>query len=67
MTFLIQVFISSIVMLLVLYLILPDMNFWIREGFVSRMVSIVLICLAGALSYAAALLCTGFRYQQLVR
>ena len=66
-SFLLQVSISSLVMLLVLYLILPDMAYWISEGFVSRMVTIVLICFAGAVSYAAVLLCTGFRYQQLVR
>ncbi|MFL3656370.1 MAG: murein biosynthesis integral membrane protein MurJ, partial [Halioglobus sp.] len=66
-SFLMQVSTASLVMLLVLYLILPEMAYWLSEGFVSRMVTIVLICLAGAVSYAAVLLCTGFRYQQLVR
>ena len=66
-SFLLQVSISSLVMLLVLYLILPGMDFWFSEGFFSRMVTIVLICFAGAVSYAAALFCTGFRYQQLIR
>ncbi|MGV0034593.1 MAG: murein biosynthesis integral membrane protein MurJ [Candidatus Azotimanducaceae bacterium WSBS_2022_MAG_OTU7] len=66
MLFLLQISFSSLVMLLVLYLVLPEMSFWISEGFVLRIVTIVLICLAGAVSYAAALLCTGFRYQQLV-
>ena len=65
--FLLQVSIASLAMLLLLWLILPDMSYWISEGFVSRMVTIVLICLAGAVSYAAVLLCTGFRYQQMVR
>ena len=65
--FLIQVSTASLVMLLVLYLILPEMAYWFSEGFVSRMITIVLICLAGAVSYAAVLLCTGFRYQRLVR
>ena len=66
-SFLLQVSISSLVMLLVLYLILPGMDFWFSEGFFSRMVTIVLICFAGAVSYGAALFCTGFRYQQLIR
>ena len=66
-SFLMQVSTASLVMLLVLYLTLPEMAYWLSEGFVSRMVTIVLICLAGAVSYAAVLLCTGFRYQQLVR
>jgi putative peptidoglycan lipid II flippase len=66
-SFLIQVSTASLVMLLVLYLILPEMAYWLSEGFVSRIVTIVLICFAGAVSYAAVLLCTGFRYQQLVR
>jgi len=65
--FLLRVSIASLAMLLLLWLILPDMSYWISEGFVSRMVTIVLICLAGAVSYAAVLLCTGFRYQQMVR
>jgi putative peptidoglycan lipid II flippase len=65
--FLIQVSTASLVMLLVLYLILPEMDYWLSEGFVSRMITIVLICLAGAVSYAAVLLSTGFSYQQLVR
>jgi peptidoglycan biosynthesis protein MviN/MurJ (putative lipid II flippase) len=65
--FLIQVSTASLVMLLVLYLILPEMVYWLSEGFVSRIVTIVLICFAGAVSYAAVLLFTGFRYQQLVR
>ena len=66
-SFLIQVSTASLVMLLVLYLILPEMAYWLSEGFVSRIVTIVLICFAGAVSYVAVLLCTGFRYQQLVR
>ena len=66
-SFLLQVSISSLVMLLVLYLMLPGMDFWFSEGFFSRMVTIVLICFAGAVSYAAVLFCTGFRYQQLIR
>jgi len=66
-SFLLQVSISSLVMLLVLYLILPGMGFWFSEGFFSRMVTIVLICFAGAVSYAAVLFPTGFRYQQLIR
>ena len=66
-SFLMQVSTASLVMLLVLFLGLPEMAYWLSEGFVSRIVTIVLICLSGAVTYAAVLLLTGFRYQQLVR
>jgi putative peptidoglycan lipid II flippase len=66
-SFLMRVFISSLVMLLVLHVMLPDMAYWLSEGFVLRTVTMVLICFAGAVSYGSVLLCTGFRYQQMVR
>ena len=67
MFFLTKVSGASLFMLLVLYMILPDLSFWFTESFFLRITTISLVCLSGALSYLAVLFCFGIRFKELVR
>ena len=67
MFFLTKVSGASLFMLLVLYMILPDLSFWFTESFFLRITTISLVCLSGALSYLAVLFFFGIRFKELVR
>lgn len=65
-----QIGVGLIVMLVVLYWLLELLggpSAWFAMSFAIRLTYVVLICIAGALSYAAALVLAGVRPHQLVR
>ena len=62
-----QALFANLLMLLVLYLITPAMNMWFAFGLVERIAIMLLICLAGALTYAACLRVTGVKVGQFIR
>lgn len=64
---LMQVFFATLTMGLMLHWLVPDMSFWLREGFAVRLGYMLLICVGGAVFYAAALFVTGIKLRQLVR
>lgn len=65
--FLAQVIFSASAMFVCLYLIVPEMSFWLSEGFLVRLAYMLSICGAGAAVYALMLLVTGVRFKELVR
>lgn len=65
--FLGRVLVAAFVMWLCVIYLLPDLSFWLSESFINRLVYMLLICVAGALSYAATLLLSGLRIRELVR
>ena len=64
---LMQVFFALLTMGLMLHWLVPDMSFWLGEGFAVRLGYMLLICAGGAVIYAAALFVTGINLRQLVR
>ncbi len=65
--FLARVGLATLVMYGFLWLVLPPMETWLAEEFFLRLGYMLLICMAGALIYAAALTLVGVRFRQLVR
>ena len=65
--FLVQVSLAVALMAMALHYLVPEMTFWFSEGFFVRLGYMLLICLAGALIYAAALMVLGLNLKQLVR
>ena len=65
--YLIQIVFAAMVMTGSLYLVLPPMETWFADGFFVRLGRMLLICLIGALTYAAALFVSGVRPAQFVR
>ena len=65
--FMIKAFFAAIVMSITLYYLVPDMSFWLSKGFLLRLGCMVLICLSGALTYAAVLMLLGINVKQLAR
>ncbi len=65
--FLMQITFAVAVMVVCLTLIMPSMDLWLTEGLFIRLGYMILICLAGAVTYSAALLLTGVNIRQLVR
>ena len=62
-----QVGIALVFMGLVLHLLVPAIHFWLSEGFFVRIVCMLLICVAGGVTYAASLFLLGLKVKQLVR
>ena len=62
-----QVGIALVFMGLVLHLLVPAIHFWLSEGFFVRIVCMLLICLAGGVTYATSLFLLGLKVKQLVR
>ncbi len=62
-----QVLFGVVVMSLGLLWLLPSMSFWFTEDFVTRLLTMLLICVAGAVIYATSLVVTGVNLKQLVR
>lgn len=65
--FMIKVFFAATLMSIVLYYLVPDMNFWFGEGFFRRIAYMVLICLMGGIAYTVALVLLGINLKQLAR
>lgn len=65
--FLAQISFASACLVAGLYLLLPAMETWFADEFLLRLGRMLLICLAGGLIYAAALLLVGIRPSQMVR
>ncbi|MBT4162498.1 MAG: murein biosynthesis integral membrane protein MurJ [Gammaproteobacteria bacterium] len=65
--FLLQVTFASMVMAACLFYFVPEMTLWLGEDFLIRLAYMLLICVLGALIYAAALIMTGVNLRQLVR
>ncbi len=62
-----QVLVAGLVMFGALYLMTPDIEAWFFYGMAERFGLMLLICVAGALTYVAALFLAGVRIQQLIR
>lgn len=62
-----QIIFANLVMLGVLLVINPAMASWFEFDFLTRFAVMILVCLAGAMSYGASLWVTGFRYRLLLR
>ena len=67
MRFMLQVFVASAAMLAVLIWLMPPLDYWLAEAFFPRLGMMLLICAAGAVGYATALLLVGIRFRELVR
>nr|MCS5572755.1 hypothetical protein [Pseudomonadales bacterium] len=65
--FLVQVSLAVALMAMALHYLVPEMTVWFSEGFFVRLGYMLLICLAGALIYTAALMVMGLNPKQLVR
>ena len=65
--FMAQVVFSVAIMTGGLYFLAPGMEFWLQQDFFVRLIYMLLICCAGAVIYAAALLLTGVKFRELVR
>lgn len=65
--FAMQVLFANLVMVSVLYFINPQQLQWLEFEFWARFVIMILICLAGAIAYAASLWITGFRFRLMIR
>ena len=64
---LIKVLISALCMGICLYLITPDLEWWLSRDFLPRLAVMLLICTAGAITYGLALLVLGINMRRLVR
>ena len=64
---LIKVLISVLCMGICLYLITPDLEWWLGRTFLPRLATMLLICTAGAITYALALFVLGINMRRLVR
>lgn len=62
-----QVGVAVIIMCAALYWLMPPMAFWFEQEFMLRLGVMLLICIAGAVIYAASLMVTGVNLKQLVR
>lgn len=65
--FMAQVTFSVAIMLGGLYFLVPELSFWLQQGFLVRITYMLLICAAGAVIYCAALLLSGIRFREFVR
>ena len=65
--FLARLIFANICMVAVLYAISPDHHAWFAFGFWERLGVMLLICGAGAVTYAASLLLVGYRVKETVR
>jgi putative peptidoglycan lipid II flippase len=65
--FMAQVSFSVAIMLGALYFLVPGMDFWLQQGFFIRLMYMLLICTAGAVIYASALLLSGVNFRELAR
>ena len=65
--FLVQVGFAGLAMLLGLHFLVPGMETWLADDFFLRLGRMLLICLAGSVIYAAALLLSGVNLRELVR
>lgn len=66
-TFLAQITVALVAMYVCLYFLVPPIEVWLAEGLLIRLSYMLLICLAGAVIYAAVLYITGLRPKHLVR
>ena len=66
-TYLAQVFAASGLMLGALILVVPGIDWWLQREFFSRLFWMLLICVAGAVIYAASLFLLGINVRKLVR
>ena len=64
---LVQVLVGVLVMSIALYYFVPPMSLWFSENFFIRLAYMLLICVSGAVIYAAGLMATGLNLRQLVR
>jgi putative peptidoglycan lipid II flippase len=62
-----QVLIANSVMCVVLFLLVPEQSTWLVMAFWERLGVTLLICVAGAGTYGAALRLLGFNFKQLIR
>jgi putative peptidoglycan lipid II flippase len=62
-----QVLIANSVMCALLILLVPEQSTWLVMAFWQRLGVTLLICVAGAGTYAAALRLMGFNFKQLIR
>ena len=67
MRFLVQVGFAGAAMLLGLHFLMPGLETWLADDFFLRLGRMLLICLAGSVIYAAALLLSGVNLRELVR
>jgi putative peptidoglycan lipid II flippase len=65
--FSLQVLVGNIVMCVALILMVPEQSSWLVMAFWERLGMSLLICSAGAGTYAAALRVMGFNFKQLIR
>ncbi len=65
--FLVQILVAVTIMYACLFFLVPSMEVWLTEGLWLRLTRMLLICLAGAVTYAAALYVTGLNPRQLIR
>ena len=65
--FLAQVTVAVVLMGIALHYLVPEITVWLGESFFVRLWYMVLICLAGAVTYVAALMLLGVNLKQLVR
>jgi len=65
--FLAQVTVAVVLMGIALYYLVPEITVWLSESFFVRVGRMVLICLAGAVTYVAALMLLGVNLKQLAR
>jgi putative peptidoglycan lipid II flippase len=65
--FFVQLAFAVVLMTLALFYILPSLDFWLSHDFFYRLGAMLLICLGGAVIYAAGLFISGVKPGQLVR
>ena len=65
--FLLQVAVAVALMGIALHYLVPEITVWLSESFFVRLGRMVLICLAGALTYVVALMLLGVNPKQLAR
>ena len=65
--FLLRVGVANLAMWALLHWLTPGMDVWFDMHFWQRLVTMLLICAGGALTYGASLKLTGFNFREMVR